>query len=203
MIIPMIVSSDKTQLTLFHNKQAYPIYLMIGNIPKDIHWKPLCHAQLLVAYIPTMKLGGIRNKSARRCMLGNLFHMCMCHLLDSIVRHGETGLLMMSGDGVWWWCHPVFAVFISDYPKQMLVTCTYNGRCPKCSVTPDELGESQSFPPCTQSSAITTYCLADDDNVYAFHLACRQAGLKPIFYPFWETHPISDIFISVMPNILH
>jgi len=59
MIIPMIVSSDKTQLTLFCDKQAYPVYLTIGNIPKDIRQKPSCYAQLLVAYIPTTKLGGI------------------------------------------------------------------------------------------------------------------------------------------------
>jgi hypothetical protein len=123
----VIVSSDKTQLTLFHDKQAYPVYLTIGNIPKDIHRKLLHHAQLLVAYIPTTKLGGISNKSARRRTLANLFHACMGHLLDSIVPHGETGLPMMSGDGVWRRCHPIFAVFIGDYPEQTLATCTYNG----------------------------------------------------------------------------
>ncbi|KAI0682470.1 hypothetical protein BC835DRAFT_1424364 [Cytidiella melzeri] len=35
-IIPIIISTDKTQLTLFHNKTVYPIYLTIGNIPKEI-----------------------------------------------------------------------------------------------------------------------------------------------------------------------
>ena len=30
------ISSNKTQLTLFHVKVAYPVYLTIGNIPKDI-----------------------------------------------------------------------------------------------------------------------------------------------------------------------
>jgi hypothetical protein len=97
----MIVSSDKTQLTLFHNKQAYPVYLTIGNIPKDICRKPSRHAQLLVAYIPTTKLGGISNKSAQWCMLANLFHACMGNILDPIALHGEIGLPMMSGNGVW------------------------------------------------------------------------------------------------------
>jgi hypothetical protein len=202
-IVPVIISSDKTQLTHFRDKQAYPVYLTIGNIPKDIRRKPSRHAQRLVAYLPTTKLGGISNKAARRRALANLFHGCMGKLLDPIASHGEAGLPMMSGDGVWRRCHPVFAVFIGDYPEQTLVTCTYNGRCPKCSVAPDELGESQSFPPRTRSSAMEAYCLADNDNVYAFHLACRQAGLKPIFRPFWKTHTISDIFISVTPDILH
>ncbi|KAJ7707200.1 hypothetical protein B0H14DRAFT_3643699, partial [Mycena olivaceomarginata] len=32
-IIPIIISSDKTQLTVFGNKTAYPVYMTIGNIP--------------------------------------------------------------------------------------------------------------------------------------------------------------------------
>jgi hypothetical protein len=35
-IIPVIISSDKTQVTLFCNKTAYPVYMTIGNIPKEI-----------------------------------------------------------------------------------------------------------------------------------------------------------------------
>jgi hypothetical protein len=50
----------------------------------------------------------------------------MGEVLDPIASHGETGLPMMSGDGVWWRCHPIFAIFVGDYPKQTLVTCTYN-----------------------------------------------------------------------------
>ncbi|KAF8869819.1 hypothetical protein BD779DRAFT_1479404 [Infundibulicybe gibba] len=45
-IIPVIISSDKTQLTTFCGKQAYPVYLTIGNIPKDIRKKPSRHAQV-------------------------------------------------------------------------------------------------------------------------------------------------------------
>ncbi len=199
----MIISSNKTQLTLFYDKQAYPIYLTIGNIPKDICQKLSHHGQLLVAYIPTTKLGGIANKCGRRHALANLFHACMGDLLDPIASHSESGLPMMSGDGVWQRCYPIFTIFISDYPEQMLAICTYNGRCPKCSVMPDDLGKYQSFLPHRQSSAITIYCLVDDENVHAFHLACCQAGLKPIFHPFWETLLFSNIFISITPNILH
>ncbi|KAJ7935011.1 hypothetical protein B0H13DRAFT_2305169 [Mycena leptocephala] len=39
-IIPIIISSDKTQLTMFGNKTAYPVYMSIGNIPKEIRRKP-------------------------------------------------------------------------------------------------------------------------------------------------------------------
>ena len=141
-VIPVIISSDKTQLTLFREKQAYPIYLTIGNIPKDIHRKPSHLAQILIGYIPTTKLPWLTNKEARRRALANIFHTCMCDVLQSIIEPGKTGVAMMSGDGVWCRCHPIFTNFVGDYPEQALVTCTYYGRCPKCMVSPDRLGES-------------------------------------------------------------
>jgi hypothetical protein len=86
----------------------------------------------------------------------------------------------MTADGIWHRCHPIFAVFIGDHPEQALVTCTYQGRCPKCKVSRDQLGEFGEFPPRARTDAIDLYCLADDD-VYQFHRACREAGLKPVY----------------------
>ncbi len=100
-VIPVIVSFDKTQLTLFYDKQAYPVYLTIGNIPKDIQQKPTHHAQLLMGYIPTTKLECIANKSTWHCVLANIFHFCMGDILGPIASYGETGVPMMSSDRVW------------------------------------------------------------------------------------------------------
>jgi hypothetical protein len=55
-VVPLLISSDKTQLTVFRGKTAYPIYMGIGNIPKDIRRKPSRSAQMLIGYIPTSKL---------------------------------------------------------------------------------------------------------------------------------------------------
>ena len=181
---------------------AYPVYLTIGNIPKDIRRKPSRHAHILLGYIPTTKLVGIGNKAACCRALANLFHGCMRTVLDPIAHIGETGVPMMSGDGVWRRCHPILAIFVGDYPEQALVTCTYNGRCPKCEVPPGCLGEYKTFPSCLQSMAINTYLLADG-NVTVFHRACRDAGLKPVHHPFWETLPLTNIFLSITPDILH
>ncbi|KAF8887468.1 hypothetical protein CPB84DRAFT_1684661, partial [Gymnopilus junonius] len=35
-IIPIIISSDKTQLMSFKGKIAYPVYMTISNLPKHI-----------------------------------------------------------------------------------------------------------------------------------------------------------------------
>ena len=181
---------------------AYPIYLTIGNIPKDIRRKLSCRAQILIGYIPTTKLAGIGSKVSRSRALANLFHGCMGTVLDPISYHGEAGVPMKSSDGVWRRCHPILAVFVGDYPEQGLVTCTYYGRCPKCKVPPGSLGESKSFPSHFQSAVIDTYLLADG-NTCAFHGGCRDAGLKPVYHPFWERLPLVDIFLSITPDILH
>ena len=87
MIIPLIVSMDKTQLTVFSRKQVYPVYLTIGSIPKDVCRRPSQHAQMLIGYIPTTKLKGIENQAACCCMLTNIFHSCMQIVLGPIALH--------------------------------------------------------------------------------------------------------------------
>ena len=108
----------------------------------------------------------------------------------------------MSGDGIWRRCYPILAAFVGDYPEQALVTCTYNGRCPKCMCPSDKLGDYTRFPSRSYDDATDTYLLADGD-ILKFHAACRQAGLKPVFHPFWESLPLSNIFVSITPDILH
>lgn len=82
------------------------------------------------------------------------------------------------------------------------MTCTYNGRCPKCEVPQGCLGEYETFPSRFQSTAISTYLLADGD-AFPFHCACRDAGLKPVYHPFWEMLLLADIFLSITPDVLH
>ncbi|KAN0134256.1 hypothetical protein V8E53_008028 [Lactarius tabidus] len=201
-VIPVIISSDKTQLTLFCGKSAYPVYLTIGNIPKNICCKPSHHAQILLTYIPTTKLKGITNKAGHRCAIANLYHSCMQVILGPITAVGKTGITMMSGDGIWQWCHPIFALFVGDYPEQVLVTCTYNGRCLKCLVPPDQLGSSARFPLCDYNKVRDIYSLSNGD-AHVFHLACHKADQKPVFCPFWEFLPLTNVFVLIMPDILH
>ena len=181
---------------------AYPVYLTIGNIPKDIRRKPSRRAQILIGYIPTTSFPGITNKSAQIRAQANLFHACMEMALAPIQKYGERGIPMMTADGVWRRCHPIFAVFIGDHPEQALVTCTYQGRCPKCQVSRDQTGEYGEFPLRIHTDAVDIYHLADDD-VYKFHKACKAAGIKPVYHPFWQSLPFADVYQSITPDVLH
>jgi len=201
-VLPIILSSNKTQLTLFQNNMAYPVYLTIGNIPKEICQKPLCHAQILMGYIPTTKFLGITTKAACCCALSNLFHMCIQHILALINSIGKTGIKMLSGDGIWCQCHPIFSAFVGDYPEQVLVTCTFNGHCPKCIVPSDHLGDYDCYPLWNFNDTRDVYLLAKSDAL-VLHAACRKAGLKPVYHPFWEFLPLMNIYLSITPDVLH
>ena len=131
-IIPIIISSDKTQITLFRNKTAYPVYMTIGNLPKSIRRKPSRQGQILLAYLPTSRLLHISNKAARRRTQANLFHACMNFILSPLKVAGIQGIEIMSGDGVVRRGHPILAVYVGDYPEQCLATGAFSGDCPEC-----------------------------------------------------------------------
>ncbi|KZT18176.1 hypothetical protein NEOLEDRAFT_1103767 [Neolentinus lepideus HHB14362 ss-1] len=204
-IVPVIISSDKTQITLFGNKSAYPIYMTIGNLPKEIRRKPSRGGHVLLGYLPTTRLDHISNKAARRRTLANLFHSCVRQILHPLKRAGEFGLPMTSGDGVQRRTHPIFATFVGDYPEQLLVAGVKTGQCPKCPVAHDELGdyEPESSREFRDIEAVLDALASIADGPQGFVKACTSAGIKPIQHPFWEDLPYVNIFQSITPDILH
>ena len=88
-IAPLILSSDKTQLTQFHgDKSAWPVYLTLGNIAKAKHHQVGAHATILIGYLPVAKLDNFMNET--HSVQGyRLFHYCMCQLLGLIVNAGK------------------------------------------------------------------------------------------------------------------
>ncbi|KAJ6475861.1 hypothetical protein DFH09DRAFT_952625 [Mycena vulgaris] len=201
-IIPIIISSDKTQLTVFGNKTAYPVYMTIGNIPKEIRRKPSRRAYVLLGYLPTSRMKNVKNKAARRRILANVFHACMSHILAPLKDAGITGISMTSGDGVTRRGHPIYATFVGDYPEQALVTAIKTGECPTCEVPRDELGEDAAYPLRDLEKILDALDSLDSGpTVYA--AACAEAGIKPIYHPFWEGLPYTNIFQAISPDILH
>jgi len=113
--MPIIISSDKTQLTQFRGKLAYPVYLTIGNILKHIRRKPSRQAQVLLAYLPTSKLDHIKNKASRRRCMSNLFHHCMQVIVKPLESAGHNGIILVSGDGAVRRCFPILAAYVQYF----------------------------------------------------------------------------------------
>ncbi|KAI0043845.1 hypothetical protein FA95DRAFT_1497959 [Auriscalpium vulgare] len=201
-VVPLILSSDKTQVTEFRNRSAYPLYLTIGNISKDIRRQPSKRAQILIGYLPSARLSHILEDETRRRATANLFHACVRKIMAPTRPHALTGTPMASGDGVVRRCHPIFAVFIGDYPELVLAACVKTGECPKCEVDATELGANADAP--MRSIAAARAALRTlDDGIPAYLAACEGAGIKPVVHPFWQDLPHSDIFHAVTPDVLH
>ena len=190
-------------MTQFGSKSAYPVYLTIGNLPKDIRRKPARRGQILLAYLPTTKLKHVTSDVARRRMLLNLFHSCLGKILQPLEDIGVEGITMADGNGILRRIHPILAVYIGDYPEQVLVTCTKSGRCPKCSVEPDNLGNYPTTSLRRDLNLVREALLKVKDDHAVYAEACKLADIKPVYHPFWKDLPYVNIFQSITPDILH
>ncbi|KAI0630883.1 hypothetical protein C8Q77DRAFT_1063392 [Trametes polyzona] len=202
-VVPIIISSDKTQVTLFRNKTAYPVYMTIGNLPKSVRSKPKRQGQILLAYLPTSHLDHITNKAARRRVVNNLFHTCMRSILDPLRTAGVDGIIMSSGDGISRRCHPILMAYVGDYPEQCLVTCTYNGDCPICLCPHADLGVYPTQHPYRDFDATLDAIRTVSEDPERFASACKDANIKPVQRPFWEDLPYVDIFKCITADALH
>ncbi|KAI5886664.1 uncharacterized protein SCHCODRAFT_02517285 [Schizophyllum commune H4-8] len=201
-VCPVILSTDKTQLSAFSgDKQAWPVYLTIGNISKDIRRQPSSRATVLVGYLPVCKLTCFREKE--RSLEGyRLFHECMSQILDGLVTAGQDGVEMTCADGWVRRIHPILAAYIADYPEQCLVCCIRENSCPCCKISPDDRGKGPPFdrPPLRKQAEAMTVLTAQaaGNNPPAFD-ALNLRAVKP----FWHNLPHTDIFSCMTPDLLH
>jgi hypothetical protein len=202
-IIPVHISSDKTLVTSFMGKSVYPVYITIGNVPKEIRRKPSMHAQVLFAYLPVARLDHIVNESSKRRASQNVFHACMRRILHPLETAGAKGVRMKSGDGLVRRCHPILAVYAGDHPEQCLVSCTKTTECPKGTPS-GPLGENVPCHPRDINDileALDAYDPVEQPREYAAW--CNGIGIKPVLNPFWKFLPYANIYQSITPDILH
>ncbi|KDQ62232.1 hypothetical protein JAAARDRAFT_100345, partial [Jaapia argillacea MUCL 33604] len=139
-LLPVILSSDKTHLSTFSgDKQAWPVYITIGNIDKSVHRSPKRRAVALLGYLPVAKLQCFV-KSERSLQGYRIFHYAMKQLLQPLVEAGQHGVEMVCSDGFVCQTYLILAAYVADYPEQCLVSCCKENRCPTCVVAPDERG---------------------------------------------------------------
>ncbi|KDN34262.1 hypothetical protein RSAG8_12651, partial [Rhizoctonia solani AG-8 WAC10335] len=177
-VIPIILSSDATQLTNFSGgKSAWPVYISIGNIPKSIHAKISSYSTLLLAYLPVPKFDCFPAKErGDQDQHGNLPEMpppprVPAHTAVTLKAH-----TMIAG------CH--------------------QNLCHHCTVKQDQRGNLPEMPPPPWVPAHTAVALEAHDHGHTSSLFDNQ-GLKPFGKPFWADLPYANIFSSLTPDILH
>ena len=100
-LAPVIISTDKTQLTQFSgNKSAYPVYMTLGNIPKDLRRKPSEHVCVLIGYLSVDKIDSIGLTDRKhRALVQKLFHKSIQLILEPLIEAGKEGIDVTGGDG--------------------------------------------------------------------------------------------------------
>ncbi|KAF8124506.1 hypothetical protein K438DRAFT_2154332 [Mycena galopus ATCC 62051] len=196
---PIIISSDKTQLTRFSgDQQAWPVYLTIGNIDMETRRAPSSHATILLGYIPVTKLE-IFDKKKRSAVAHQLFHDCMRHILAPLKTAGEEGVEMECADGFVRKMYPILAAYVADYPEQCLVACCRENSCPRCLVAPGARGDTADAPWRNPTETLGIfYQQAHGTRPPEF----VDQNLRPI-KPFWSELPHCDIFTCFTPDLLH
>ncbi|KAJ7939775.1 hypothetical protein B0H13DRAFT_2497549 [Mycena leptocephala] len=140
-LAPVIIATDKTQLTQFSGgKSAYPVYLTLGNIPKALRRKPSQNACILLGYLSVDKIlrSGL-SKQGVKTRNQKLFHAPMRLILQPLIAAGNKGMEVVGGDGRVRLVFPILASYVADYPEQCLVRCSKYGTCPKCQRSATDL----------------------------------------------------------------
>ena len=199
MIAPVILATDKTQLTNFSgDKQAWPVYLTIGNIDNGIRRRPSCRGTILIGSLPASKLDCISEKR-RSQVVYQLFHNCMRSLLAPLKATGLTGIEMTCADSWIRHVYPILAAYVADFPEQCLVACCMESRCPRCLIEPNKRGSP-------------IWSILRDHNATVETLKQQATGLAPKKFeteglrpvdPFWKDLPYTNIFLCFTPDIHH
>ncbi|KZV89896.1 hypothetical protein EXIGLDRAFT_838215 [Exidia glandulosa HHB12029] len=197
-IAPIILASDKTQLTSFRgDKQAYPVYLTIGNLPKGLRRQPTAHGTVLLGYLPVSKLEIFSTSKARSTATHRLFHYCMTRILEPLKCAGKDGVDVECADGFVRKVYMVLAAYIADYPERCLIACCKGNQCPSCTCPWKESGEPRPWPYRARDTILDLLQRGSSDKAFDAH------GLTDVVTPFWAELPHCDIFQSFPPDLLH
>ncbi|KAF8504076.1 hypothetical protein JB92DRAFT_3206668 [Gautieria morchelliformis] len=206
-ICPVILASDKTRLFQFSgDKAAWPVYLMIGNIPKATCRKVSAHANILLGYLPILKLKCF-SAGRHKAQGWQLFHYCMCTILSRMVNASASGVDVLCADGAIRKVFPVLAAYVADFPEQALVACVKENWCPICKCYPEDRGDPLATIFADDPGTLFR-CPADHiqhidtDGAEGAH-PCDDVGIREVRQPFWENIPHCDIFRCLTPDILH
>ena len=130
--------------------------------------------------------------------------MAVCCVLVPLISASSTGIPIASSNGVVCQGHPILAMYVGDYPEQVLITGCKTGECPKCPIPSNKVGDTTdtNWPLCNLSKVLDALDTLDQGPC-AFRKACAGVGIKPLAEPFWKDLPHTDIYYAITPNILH
>ena len=196
--------SDQTNLTNFSgDKNAWPVYITIGNLLSARRNNPGSLAVLLLALLPVPPKLFMSSKADRRQRkinadtLQNVFELIFAPLQDVV----HVGIPIEGADGKVRLCFPILSAWIVDHMENVALHVLKTNACPKCEVPTNELGTNarsyrardyaryQRYKPENQTSGSET----EDDQV-------MNLGISQTIFHGLDQVLASDLY---KPDILH
>jgi hypothetical protein len=200
-----LLGSDKTHLTVFAgDKNAWPLYLSIGNIKSSVRNKPKNHTWVLVAYLPIARF--LDDKSIHTVLQSRLFHQCI-ELALKPLKETAQGVIMTDSLGAQRRCFPVLAAYLADYPEQLLVNAAAHNTSPTTWAFGRDLGNSRPSSPRGKYEILAMIAELERSvgsaDIAAYETAAKLKGLNGVNRPFWREMRWYRPDLCVAPDILH
>ncbi|KAG8714243.1 hypothetical protein FRC09_017834 [Ceratobasidium sp. 395] len=199
-IAPVLLATDSTNLSLISgNAVAWPVYITITNIDKDVRKSTSERAMILIGYIPAPNLDFISNLEERRQKKWDVYHACLTEILAPLRKASISGIEMVCADGGVRRVYPIVAGHMADFEEQCLAACTRQSRCPICDVPAATRGDGQGDAK-LRTRLQTLEALRHARRGYT--LTQHNLGLRPN-RPYWANLPFATGHMSFVPDALH
>ncbi|KAG2012091.1 ubiquitin and ribosomal protein S27a [Coprinopsis cinerea AmutBmut pab1-1] len=140
----LIVYADKTQLSSFGGKKAYPVYAKIANLPAHIRNGKGIGGGCVVGWLPIIPEKDKKSNRSTEWVEYKrvVWHNSFREILESIRTHSKDGIYYKCGDGVVRRLFPCILMLSADYEEQAVMAGIRGSKtkqCPVCLVDEDNL----------------------------------------------------------------
>ncbi|KAJ7248710.1 hypothetical protein C8J57DRAFT_1522190 [Mycena rebaudengoi] len=194
--VPLIFGSDKTTVSVATGQnEFYPFYMSNGLIYNNVR-RAHRNGVSLVAFLSIPKTDRENQDSAEfRTFRRNLFHGALRHILQSFLPGMTVPEVTLFADGHYRRVIYGFGPYIADYPEQVLLACTVQGWCGRCTASSKDLDG-----PSGRRSQEHTQALF---NAFDHKTLWDDYGVIPDVLPFTWGFPRADIHELLSPDLLH
>ncbi|KAJ7778850.1 hypothetical protein DFH07DRAFT_1033789 [Mycena maculata] len=192
--VPVILGSDKTTVSVATGQNDYyPLYMSNGLVHNNVR-RAHRNAVSLIGFLAIPKTDRENQDSVEfRTFRRNLFHGSLHHILESLRPAMTVPEVTLFADGHYRRVIYGLGPYIADYPEQVLLACTVQGWCARCTASNKNLDGGGH-----RRSQRHTEALFDAHNHKALW---DDFGVIPD--PFTWTFPRADIYELLSPDLLH
>ena len=203
-VVPLLFGSDKTHLTNFSgDKAAWPLYMTLGNIKKEIRRQSSKRAWVLVALLP------IPPKHPESGEIHMTWHTAVNKVLEPVkdVDLNGSGYFLDCADGKVRQCYPIVAAWNGDHMEYVVIVPMISGFCPVCEIPKNAMGHESGTTLRTDRLSTNEYPRRDK---FKYQRALESGnshclkdyGLQSEENPLWD-FPACDPYRLWQPDILH